>query len=114
MALSPGYLCGALGFRSELKALPASWLRREVLLAATGGLIGASLLLLTPAKVLARWLPWLLPIATALFAVGPLLAKACLIGRCQACCWWPSRVVTSMAVWAFGSWGSTPRQASAD
>lgn len=75
MAVSPGYLGGTLGFRSELKALPASLLRREVLLAATGGLIGASLLLLTPAKVFADLVPWLLLIATALFAAGPLLAQ---------------------------------------
>jgi len=53
MAVSPGYLGSTLGFRAELRALPAALLRREVLLAASGGLAGAALLLLTPARVFA-------------------------------------------------------------
>ena len=40
-----------------------------------GGLIGAGLLLLTPARVFSGLVPWLLLLATALFAAGPWLAR---------------------------------------
>jgi len=75
MAVSPGYLGSTWGFRSELKALPKSLLRKEVTIAALGGLIGAGLLLVTPAKVFSGLVPWLLLVATALFAAGPWLGK---------------------------------------
>ena len=42
---------------------------------AVGGLIGAGLLLLTPARVFSGLVPWLLLLATALFAAGPWLAR---------------------------------------
>lgn len=75
MAVSPGYLGSVLGFRSELRDLPRTVLQREVLIAAIGGLIGAGLLLSTPDRVFAGLVPWLLLLATALFAAGPLLAR---------------------------------------
>jgi uncharacterized membrane protein YfcA len=75
MAVSPGYLGSTLGFRAELRSLPATAVRLEVGIAALGGLIGAALLLLTPARVFAAIVPWLLLLATALFAWGPRLAK---------------------------------------
>jgi uncharacterized membrane protein YfcA len=75
MAVSPGYLGSTWGFRAELKALPKSLLRKEVTIAALGGLIGAGLLLVTPAKVFSGLVPWLLLVATALFAAGPWFAK---------------------------------------
>jgi uncharacterized membrane protein YfcA len=75
MAVSPGYLGSVLGFRSELQSLPRTQLQREVAIAAIGGLIGAGLLLVTPDRVFSSLVPWLLLVATALFAAGPLLAK---------------------------------------
>ena len=75
LAVSPGYLGGVLGFRSELQALPRSLLRREVLLSALGGIAGALLLLVTPPSVFAGLVPWLLLFATALFALGPRLSR---------------------------------------
>jgi uncharacterized membrane protein YfcA len=75
MAVSPGYLGSVLGFRSELRALPSSGLKRELLISASGGLIGAGLLLITPDRVFTGLVPWLLLMATALFAAGPGLAK---------------------------------------
>lgn len=75
IAVSPGYLGSTLGFRPELRALPAALLRREVALSALGGLLGAGLLLITPARVFAGIAPWLLLLATALFALGPRLAR---------------------------------------
>ena len=75
VAVSPGYLGSTLGFRSELRTLPGRLLGREVTVAAIGGLIGAGLLLLTPAKLFAGIVPWLLLLATALFALGPRLSR---------------------------------------
>ena len=75
LAVSPGYLGGVLGFRSELGALPAALLRREVLISAVGGVCGAVLLLVTPPTLFSGLVPWLLLFATVLFAVGPRLAR---------------------------------------
>ena len=75
VAVSPGYLGSSWGFRRELADLPTALLRRELLLAATGGVAGAMLLLVTPARVFSSLVPWLLLFATALFAVGPRIAR---------------------------------------
>jgi uncharacterized membrane protein YfcA len=73
VAVSPGYLGSTLGFRQELAALPASRRRTEALICALGGLAGASLLLVTPARLFSAAVPWLLLFATVLFALGPRL-----------------------------------------
>lgn len=75
MAVSPGYLGSTWGFRPELGSLPARQLWREVGIAALGGLLGAGLLLITPARVFAGIVPWLLLLATALFALGPHIGR---------------------------------------
>jgi hypothetical protein len=75
LVVSPGYLGSALGFRAELAALPRAVVWREMALAALGGVAGALLLLITPAKVFSGIVPWLLLFATALFALGPRLAR---------------------------------------
>ncbi len=75
LAVSPGYLGSTLGFRAELRELPSAQLGREMAISAAGGVAGALLLLLTPAKVFAGVVPWLLFFATALFAAGPSLAR---------------------------------------
>ncbi|MDG5974313.1 hypothetical protein H010_03562 [Hydrogenophaga taeniospiralis CCUG 15921] len=75
LAVSPGYLGSTLGFRPELRALPARRLRREMLISAAGGVAGALLLLVTPAKLFAGIVPWLLLFATVLFAAGPAIAR---------------------------------------
>jgi uncharacterized protein len=73
-AVSPGYLGSTWGFKDEIKSIPSEVLRREVIVAAMGGLVGAGLLLVTPAKLFAGLVPWLLLLATALFALGPAIA----------------------------------------
>ncbi len=75
LAVSPGYLGSTLGFKAELRELPAQRLRREMVIAATGGVAGALLLLVTPAKLFTGIVPWLLLFATALFAAGPAIAR---------------------------------------
>jgi uncharacterized membrane protein YfcA len=75
LAVSPGYLGSTLGFRPELRALPARRLWRETALAAVGGVAGALLLLVTPATLFVGIVPWLLLFATVLFAAGPRIAR---------------------------------------
>jgi len=75
LAVSPGYLGSTLGFRAELGALPARQLRREMLLSAIGGVAGALLLLVTPGRLFTSIVPWLLLLATGLFAAGPAIAR---------------------------------------
>ena len=75
LAVSPGYLGSVWGFRQELRAMDPRQLRREAALASAGGVVGALLLLVTPAKLFSGLIPWLLLFATLLFAVGPWLAR---------------------------------------
>jgi len=75
LAVSPGYLGSTLGFRPELRSLPLARLKREMLISAAGGVAGALLLLVTPAKLFSAVVPWLLLFATALFAAGPVIAQ---------------------------------------
>jgi len=75
LAVSPGYLGSTLGFRAELRAVPRRRLWREGLIASVGGVAGALLLLLTPGRLFAGLVPWLLLFATAMFALGPWLLK---------------------------------------
>jgi uncharacterized membrane protein YfcA len=75
VAVSPGYLGSVWGFRGELNALDRRLLQREALLSASGGVVGALLLLVTPAQVFSGLVPWLLLFATALFALGPTLTR---------------------------------------
>ncbi|TXT38734.1 MAG: Sulfite exporter TauE/SafE [Comamonadaceae bacterium] len=75
LAVSPGYLGSTLGFRPELRAIPMTRLRREMVISALGGVAGALLLLVTPAKVFSGIVPWLLLFATVLFAAGPAIAR---------------------------------------
>jgi uncharacterized membrane protein YfcA len=68
VAVFPGYLSGAVGFMSEIRAFD----RREVYvllgLSVVGGVAGALLLLVTPSEVFSFIVPWLLLFATLLFA----------------------------------------------
>lgn len=75
LAVCPGYFGSVAGFRPELAATPRAVLTREVAVSAVGGVIGALLLLVTPPRVFAGIVPWLLLLATVLFALGPWLAR---------------------------------------
>ncbi|QNK82661.1 sulfite exporter TauE/SafE family protein [Nakamurella sp. PAMC28650] len=73
VALWPGYLGGAVGYRKEL----AADVRRLTILGAVsvvGSAIGSLLLLTAPAATFTALVPWLILGATAIFAVQPLLA----------------------------------------
>jgi len=75
VALLPGYLSGAWGFRADLQAPPGLTLVRLAVLSLAGGAAGAALLLLTGERTFAALVPWLLLVATVLFAVAPLLMR---------------------------------------
>jgi uncharacterized protein len=70
VAVFPGYLSGALGFRRELAAVERGRLLRMLGLGLVGGLIGSLLLLVTPSSVFRAVVPWLLLLATLAFALG--------------------------------------------
>ena len=75
LAVFPGYLTGALGFRRELAAIDRGRLLRLLGLGLLGGLAGSLLLLVTPAEVFRAVVPWLLLVATLVFAVGDTVAS---------------------------------------
>ena len=74
LALWPGSLAGAWGFRREIVRLPRL-LKFLVPAAVLGGLVGGWLLLATPSKVFAAFVPYLILFATALLAAKSLLAR---------------------------------------
>ncbi|MEM9578116.1 MAG: TSUP family transporter [Pseudomonadota bacterium] len=68
VAVFPGYLSGALGFLSEIRAFDRRVSGFFVGLSIIGGVAGALLLLITPSKLFSFVVPWLLLFATILFA----------------------------------------------
>ena len=69
----PGYLGSAWAFRRHVRAEGAIGLKAMFALSVLGGLSGALLLMVTPDEVFVGVVPWLLLVATVLFAVGPRL-----------------------------------------
>jgi len=70
----PGYLGGVAGFREEIGDQRAT-VRVLAPAAATGAVVGAVLLLTTSPADFQRVAPWLILLASALFAVQPLLRR---------------------------------------
>lgn len=101
LAVSPGYLGSTLGFKAELARLPARRLRNETLIAAAGGILGALLLLVTPAHVFRGLVPWLLLFATALFVLGPWLAARRRVedGQAHPAARWRGAGLASVAIY---------------
>ncbi|GAD22758.1 sulfite exporter TauE/SafE family protein [Acidovorax sp. MR-S7] len=75
VALLPGYMAGAWGFREDMQPPPGLSMRAVVLLSLIGGSAGAALLLVTPDATFKKIVPWLLLAATAMFAFGPQLRR---------------------------------------
>ncbi len=71
----PSYVGGVAGFRSEIKDLRHQ-IRRLLPAIILGGAAGSLLLLTTPATSFRSIVPWLVGLATVLFAAQPLVAKA--------------------------------------
>lgn len=76
VALLPGYVASAWGFRDLLRAPPGGLpLWGVALISGIGGAIGAGLLLVTSNEAFSILVPWLLLAATLLFAFGPKLLR---------------------------------------
>ncbi|GAA0683234.1 sulfite exporter TauE/SafE family protein [Marinobacterium maritimum] len=76
VAVLPGYLGGAAGFRRELRELSRRQHLQMSLVGLAGGLCGGLLLLVTPAELFSQVVPALLLLATLMFAFGQqLLAR---------------------------------------
>ncbi|SMH44910.1 sulfite exporter TauE/SafE family protein [Azospirillum agricola] len=74
VALLPGYASGVYGYRNDLAPVGDLGLPVMALVSLVGGLAGAGLLLVTPDEVFRGVVPWLLLLATGLFAFGGALA----------------------------------------
>ena len=83
VALLPGSLAGAWGFRDEVRAV-RQWLRVLLPPCVVGGVLGALLLTLLPAEVFRLAVPWLVLAASALFAAQPLITKWTGLGHPEA------------------------------
>jgi len=70
VAVFPGYLGGAVGFRQELSTVPRSQLLKIMGITAIGGLIGSVLLLVSSNEMFSIVVPFLLAFATLIFAFG--------------------------------------------
>ena len=75
VALLPGYVSGAFGFREDIRPPPGLSLKRLAWLSVAGGAVGAALLLATGDGLFRQLVPWLLLFATGVFAFGPGLVK---------------------------------------
>lgn len=74
VALLPGYLSSVAGFREELREGRAV-LVPVVAASVAGGMLGASLLIVTPDEAFRRIVPWLMLVATLWFALWPLFER---------------------------------------
>ncbi|HEY5282730.1 MAG TPA: sulfite exporter TauE/SafE family protein [Polyangia bacterium] len=74
LALWPGSLAGAWGFRREIARLPRL-LKFLVPAAVLGGLVGGWLLLATPSKVFSAFVPYLILFATLVLAAKSVLTR---------------------------------------
>ena len=76
VAVFPGYLGGAVGFRKEVAAFDRARLVKMVGVTALGGFVGSVLLLVSSNSAFSAVVPFLLAFAALMFAFGDRL-KAC-------------------------------------
>jgi uncharacterized membrane protein YfcA len=81
VALWPGTLASIWGYRDLLVGMQ-SWVRRFAVPSVLGGLVGAALLLATPAARFDAIVPWLVLVATLLFVLQKPLADR-ILGRAE-------------------------------
>src|SRR5262249_29196463 len=70
VALFPGRLASAVAYRGDFTPLGFLPIRILILVSLIGGLAGAMLLLLTPARAFDAIVPWLLLVGSLTFALG--------------------------------------------
>jgi uncharacterized membrane protein YfcA len=83
VALVPGSIAGAWGYRRELGAVQ-HWVKLLVWPSLAGGLVGALLVIVLPERYFSRLVPWLILTATILFLCQPVIARFTGIGRTHA------------------------------
>lgn len=83
VALLPGSVAGAWGFRREMGEV-RHWLTLLVPPSLVGGFLGSLLVAQLPARLFASLVPWLILTATLLFLLQPLIATWTGIGRPHA------------------------------
>jgi uncharacterized membrane protein YfcA len=83
VALLPGQITSAAAYRHQLRRYH-TMLPTLLVAAFVGGLIGARLLLATRQQTFLRMVPWLLLVATFLFAIGPTLQQRVFQGKHEA------------------------------
>ena len=71
VALSPASFASAWAYRSDFQRFEGISIKMMVAVSMVGAALGASLLLATPQRTFDSLVPWLLLIATAIFAFGP-------------------------------------------
>lgn len=76
LALLPGYIASTWGYREDLKAPDKLAMGSLIAVSLIGGALGALLLLSTPDEVFRAVVPWLLLVATVVFAGAPWLLRA--------------------------------------
>jgi len=101
VAVFPGYLSGAYGFRNELQAFDRKELVGLVLLAIIGGVLGALLLLVTSPELFSFVVPWLLLFATLLFAFDKQIRKWAFADRPMSK---GAKISASLAVSTYGGY----------
>lgn len=70
IALFPGQITSAWGGRNHVTGVGQLSFRALVIISLIGGVVGAILLLVTPSRIFAHMVPWLVLFATAVFAYG--------------------------------------------
>ena len=80
VALCPGSATGAWAYRHELGEARV-WMAWLLAPSLVGGITGAVILILAPAKMFALLVPWLILLATLLFLFQPAIARWTGIGR---------------------------------
>lgn len=75
VAVFPGYLGGALGFRREIATIERPFLFKVIVATVIGGLIGSLLLLVSSNEAFSAVVPFLLAAATLAFAFGDHIQK---------------------------------------
>lgn len=73
VALLPGYVASTFGFREDLHHARPAGFTGSTVAAIVGGALGALLLIVTPNHAFRIVVPWLMLVATLLFAFGPWL-----------------------------------------
>ncbi|HEX7831198.1 MAG TPA: sulfite exporter TauE/SafE family protein, partial [Thermoanaerobaculia bacterium] len=79
VAIWPGSLAGAYGFRSELSTVKR-WLLMLVIPSILGGALGGWLLLRTPSSTFETLVPWLILGATILLALQEVISRRLAVG----------------------------------